>query len=86
MANIEYLKQEGNDQLRIKNGNLLETIGSIYIYEFELEFFQDIDPDTEIDVRVKNQSVSGKVTAVSDRKIQLQLEEAGNGSTTADRA
>ncbi len=74
-ANIEYLKQEGNDQLRIKNGNLLETIGSIYIYEFELEFFQDIDPDTEIDVRVRNQSVSGKVTAVSDRKIQLQLEE-----------
>lgn len=74
-ANIEYLKQEGGSQLKVKNGQLINNIDDIYIYEFELEFFQEIEPDTEIDIRVKNENVSGRVLAINDKNVQVGLDK-----------
>ena len=74
-ANIEYLKQEGSSQLKVKNGQLINNIDDIYIYEFELEFFQEIEPDTEIDIRVKNESASGRVVAINDKNVQIGLDK-----------
>ncbi len=73
-ANIEYLRQEGNAQIRIKNGQLLNTVGDVYIYEFEMEFLQNIEPDTDVEVRVKNESANGRVVGIGERMVQVELE------------
>ena len=48
--NINYLKQVGNSQIKITNGNLIKNIEDVYIYEFELEFLQYIDENADIDL------------------------------------
>ena len=52
--NINYLKQVGNSQIKITNGNLIKNIEDVYIYEFELEFLQYIDEDADIELRVSS--------------------------------
>lgn len=74
-ANIEYLRQEGSAQLRVKNGQLLNSIGEVYIYEFTLEFFQNIEPDTDVEVRVRSESANGRVVAINDKSIQVELDK-----------
>ena len=74
-ANIEYLRQEGSAQLRVKNGQLLNSVNDFYIYEFTLEFFQNIEPDTDVEVRVRGESVNGRVVAINDKSIQVKLDK-----------
>lgn len=74
-ANIEYLRQEGSAQLRVKNGQLLNSVGDVYIYEFTLEFFQNIEPDTDVEVRVRSESANGRVIAINDKSIQVELDK-----------
>jgi len=74
-ANIEYLRQEGSSQLRVKNGQLINSVGDVYIYEFTLEFFQNIEPDTDVEVRVRNESVNGRVVAINDKSIKVELDK-----------
>ena len=74
-ANIEYLRQEGSAQLRVKNGQLLNSVGDVYIYEFTLEFFQNIEPDTDVEVRVRSESANGRVVAINDESIQIELDK-----------
>jgi len=57
-ANIEYLKTTGDSQIRIKNGELVDIQSDLYIYIFELDFLQNLDVDSEIEVRVNSQSAS----------------------------
>jgi hypothetical protein len=83
-ANIDYLRQEGNAQIKIKNGQLLNSVGDVYIYEFETEFLQNIEPDTDIEVRVKNESSNGRVVGIGERKVQVELE--GNLGSTIPEA
>lgn len=71
-ANIEYLRQEGSAQLRVKNGQLLNSVGDVYIYEFTLEFFQNIEPDTDVEVRVRSESANGRVVAINEKNIQVE--------------
>ena len=59
----------------IKNGQLVENIVDIYIYEFTLEFFKEIEPDTEIEVRVRNDSANGRVIATYDKNIYLFIKK-----------
>jgi superfamily I DNA and/or RNA helicase/ssDNA-binding Zn-finger/Zn-ribbon topoisomerase 1 len=72
-ANIEFLKQEGSSQLTIRNGRFLNSIGENFLYEFSLDFFQDIEPDAEVEIRVKRENATGKVVAVTDKIIQVQI-------------
>jgi len=74
-ANIEYLRQEGSAQLRVKNGQILNSIGDVYIYEFQLEFFQNIEPDTDVEVRVRSESANGKIVAINEKSIQVELDK-----------
>jgi len=74
-ANIEFLKEEGNAQLIIRNGKFVNDIGDSYIYEFVLDFFQDIDLDTEIEIRTRNNSAGGKVISQDERRIQISLDK-----------
>ncbi|MGH9879606.1 MAG: AAA domain-containing protein, partial [Nitrososphaerales archaeon] len=74
-ANIEYLRQEGSAQLRVNNGQLLNSVGDVYIYEFTLEFFQNVEPDTDVEVRVRSQSANGRVVAINDKSIQVELDK-----------
>jgi nucleoside-triphosphatase THEP1 len=73
-ANIDYLRKEGSAQLLIKNGQFLNSVGDVYVYEFSLEFFQNIEPDTDIEIRIKNEIVNGRITAVNEKIIQVELE------------
>lgn len=74
-ANIEYLRQEGSAQLRLRNGRLLAIVGELYIYEFELEFFQNIEADSDVEIRIKHDAANGRVIAVNDKVIQVQLDK-----------
>lgn len=74
-ANIEYLRHEGSTQLRIKNGQLLNSVGDVYIYEFALEFFQNIEPYTRVEVRVRSENANGRVIAINDKSIQVELDK-----------
>ena len=74
-ANIEYLRQEGSVQVRVKNGQLLNNVGGFYIYEFALEFFQNIEPDTDVEVRVRSESANGRVIAINEKNIQVELDK-----------
>lgn len=74
-ANINYLSQNGNAQIRVRNGRLLDTIADKYIYEFTLEFLQNIEPDAEVEIRINNTSASGKVSALNETSIQVELDK-----------
>lgn len=73
-ANLEYLRQEGSAQLKASNGQLLNSVGDAYIYEFTLEFFQDVEPDTDVEVRVRSENAKGRVVAINDKTIQVELD------------
>ncbi|MCM8787961.1 MAG: AAA domain-containing protein [Candidatus Omnitrophica bacterium] len=76
-ANIEYLKEKGNLHLKVKNGKLVNNIGDIYIYEFTLDFFQDIEPNNSIEVKIKGQQkgVNGRVITINDKNIQVEVDK-----------
>lgn len=73
-ANIEYLKTVGDSQIKIRNGELVDEQGDLYIYAFELDFLQSLDADAEIEVRVHDKSASGKVIALNENKLTIQLD------------
>ncbi|MFA5948338.1 MAG: AAA domain-containing protein [Candidatus Gracilibacteria bacterium] len=74
-ANIEYLRREGNSQIKITNGQLLKNVGDIFLYEFTLDFFSNLEPNADIEVRIENENASGKVVLIEEKKIQLELEK-----------
>lgn len=73
-ANIDYLKEQGSSQMKIRNGNLVNVSGDVFVYQFELEALQEIDPGTDVEIRVQGQSVNGRIVAVSDNHVDIQLE------------
>lgn len=75
-ANIEYLRQEGDSQIRIRNGKLIDSSGDIFIYEFDLDFLQNIEPDADVEVRLGAEWSTGRVIAINDKKIQIELEKS----------
>lgn len=83
-ANINFLRENGSSQIIIRNGQFINDVGEVFIYEFTLDFFQDIELDTDIEVRVKNRNASGKVIALDDKKIQVELDR--NIGTTVPEA
>jgi len=73
-ANIDYLKKQGYSQIKIKNGELINISSGNYIYRFEMEFLQEIDADTDIEIRINNQSTNGKVTSLTDKFIEIAID------------
>lgn len=74
-ANIEYLKKNGNSQIRIKDGKFVSAIDGNYIYEFMLDYLQEIDSDIEIEVKMFNRSYSGRVVSVKGQTIQIAVDQ-----------
>ena len=74
-ANITYLSENGNAQIRIKNGQLLETVADKYVYEFSLEFLQNIEPDAEVEIRFNNTTANGKVAALNENSVQVEIDK-----------
>lgn len=74
-ANIEFLKTSGNSQIRIKNGKFLYSIDDNFIYEFQLDYLQEIDPEADIEVRIFNRTYSGKVSALKENIIEIALDQ-----------
>ena len=73
-ANIEYLEKEGNENIRIRNGSLFAQIAENYIYDFELEYLQEIPTESEIELRINSEVGSGKVLSVNEKKIQIEVD------------
>jgi hypothetical protein len=73
-ANIDYLRKQGDSQIKIKNGELVNISSENYIYRFELDILQEIDADSDIEIRVNGQSISGKVISITDRHIEISVE------------
>lgn len=74
-ANIEYLSQMGSAQVRVRNGRLMQTVADKFIYQFELEFLQNIEPDAEVEVRISNTTASGKVAALNEGTVQIEVDK-----------
>lgn len=74
-ANIEFLKTNGNSQIRIKNGKFLYTIDENFIYEFQLDYLQELDADAEIEVKIFNRSYSGKINAIRGNVIEIAIDQ-----------
>jgi superfamily I DNA and/or RNA helicase len=74
-SNIAFLQQEGNAQLIVRNGKFVNDIGESFIYEFVLDFFQDIESDAEIEIRTRDKSAGGKIISVEDKRIQVALDK-----------
>lgn len=75
LASIDYLKRQGDSQIIVRNGQLLSTQGEIYLYEFTSDRLQLLDEDIDIEVRIGNNSTNGKVAAVSDGTVQIEVED-----------
>jgi superfamily I DNA and/or RNA helicase len=74
-ANIEFLKREGSSQIKLRNGQLITAAADKYVYEFGLESLQNIEADADIEVRVSSQSATGKVAAINETSIQVELDK-----------
>ncbi len=73
-ANIQYLEKEGNENIKVKNGFLFTQIAEKYIYEFELDYLQEIDVELEVEVRVNSDTTNGRIVSVDENKIQIEIE------------
>lgn len=73
-ANIQYLKKHGSSQIKVKNGILINIAGETSIYQFEFDILQEVDPGTEVEVRMKGQTVGGKIVAIAENTLDLQVE------------
>jgi superfamily I DNA and/or RNA helicase len=74
-ANIDFLKNNGSSQIYVKDGKLLTVVGGNYLYEFKLGALQDLDPDSEVEIRILKRTYSGKITSATDGKVQISAEE-----------
>jgi nucleoside-triphosphatase THEP1 len=81
-ANINYLRNNGNSQVRIKNGKFTSVADEQYLYEFELDYLQDLEPSSEIEVKIGQKSNSGKVVAIKNNIVTLAI-DAHLGETVA---
>ncbi len=73
-ADIAYLEQEGGSQILIKNGQFLAQEGEQFLYQFELDLFQGVDENAEIEIRIGKETAQGKIYSTDDKSIQLALE------------
>lgn len=74
-ANIEYLSQMGSAQVRVRNGRLMQTVGDKFVYQFDLEFLQNIEADAEVEIRISNTTASGKIAALSENNVQIEVDK-----------
>jgi len=67
------IKTIGNNPFRItvKNGEIVNSTGNIFIYKFELEDTQDIPDDTNVDVIINNHRL--KATILSSRGLEMMI-------------
>lgn len=73
-ANIEYLKNNGSSQVTIKNGKLSNVLENGYIYDFEIGRLQDFDEEADIEVKIGQQNIAGKVIASADNTVTVILD------------
>jgi superfamily I DNA and/or RNA helicase/ssDNA-binding Zn-finger/Zn-ribbon topoisomerase 1 len=73
-ADIAYLEQEGGSQILIKNGKFLAQEGEQFLYQFELDLFQGVDENAEIEIRIGKDTTQGKIYSLDEKSIQLALE------------
>lgn len=73
-ANIEYLKENGSSQITIRNGELEQEAGDLYIYRFQTDFETHVDTDADIEVFVRGDNTSGKIISIEDKLIRVELQ------------
>ncbi len=74
-SNIQYLKEKGSTQFTLKSGEHVGGTGDAHLYEFPLTFLQEVEVDVDIELRIKELAVNGRISAVSDDYVQLELEK-----------
>lgn len=73
-ANIKYLKQNGSSNVRIRNGRFVSELDSKYIYDFEIDASNQIEEENDVEVRIGQQSIPGKVTSIADNTVTIATE------------
>lgn len=74
-ASIEYLKTQGDSHIIVRNGRLLSPQGGIFLYEFTSDKLDHIDEDAHVEIRIGNNSTNGKIAAVTDGSVQIEIED-----------
>lgn len=75
-ASIEYLKKQGDSQIIIRNGRLISPQGGVFLYEFTSDKLDLIDEDAQVEVRIGDDSATGKIAAVMDGVVHIETEES----------
>jgi len=75
--NIAYLAEEGSLQIKVKNASFVSQTSEGFIYEFELDFFQELEINTEITAKIApNRNINGKIIAINNKIIHIIFEDA----------
>lgn len=73
---IKYIKETGGDaRFILRDGQLVDTDGGNFIYEFVTDTPIELDNDTPINIRYGSESITGSIIAVNGLKVLLGLNE-----------
>ena len=71
---IEYIKNTGGDaKFILRNGQLVDSYGGKFIYEFITDVPIELDDDTHINIRYGGESISGSIITINGLKVLLSL-------------
>jgi ssDNA-binding Zn-finger/Zn-ribbon topoisomerase 1 len=71
---IDYIKEKGGDsKFVLRNGQLVDSYGGKFIYEFITETPIELDEDTPINIKYGTESVSGSIININGLKVLLGL-------------
>ena len=74
-ASMNYLQKQGGSFYFVKNGVFQGEIQGNHLYEFDTNYLDDLPDDTDIDLKIENNSYEGKIysTDALENKIQVSL-------------
>lgn len=71
---IKYIKETGGDaKFILRDGQLVDTDGGKFIYEFVTDTPIELENDTPINIRYGNESITGSIIAVNGLRVLLGL-------------
>ncbi len=73
---IEYIKRTGGDtKFILRNGQLIDSYGGKFIYEFVTDTPIELDDDTPVNIRYGGESISGSIITVNGLRVLLGLDK-----------
>jgi len=76
---IKYIQESGGDsKFVLRNGQLVDSYGGRFIYEFVTDVPIELDDDTPVNIKFGNESINGSVINVNGLRVLVGLSEDMN--------